>query len=148
MNETILDGIERIRTKYPQAHVLENEPHESLLIIPGVLLGKGWNKTICTVLTSIPHGFPHVQPNDFWVDLPDLMANGKIPKRSFISSEQLMELPLPFESYKSWINSPIGYPEWNGQVIKFLWRLQAWSPNNDGLYTWLSAIKQRLSHAR
>lgn len=132
----IEEGLKRIQTKYPQAHILNNPQAESLLVIPSVLLPKGFNKTICTVLTKIPHGFPGTHPNGFWIDFPDLKV-------------KLTPSDVTGRPYYSNNNNIYGYPEWDGHVTYFYWRLQAWNPNKDSLYTWLMAItKGRLKAAR
>ena len=128
---TIEDGLERIKTKYPQAHIEFNEPYEPILVVPGVRLGEGWNKTICTILSIIPRGFPAVQPDRFWVDLPDLrLSNGDQPE------------------YTNTLIDIYGHPQWNNCTTWFAWILQGWNPNTDSLYTWLKVMERRLRPAR
>ena len=53
-NPHIIDGVERLRTKWPQAHYQRNKHGYHLIVVPGVVLPKGWDKTICTVLFLAP----------------------------------------------------------------------------------------------
>lgn len=146
---TIEEGLERIKTMYPQAHIEKGKviPHnrpckwEDLLIVPSVLLPPGWYTdelcsepaTICTVLTKIPKGFPAVRPNGFWIDIGRLrIAGGKLATSTNNASDR---------------NLISGYPHWY-DLTYFHWKLQDWNPNTDSLVTWLSVIKHRLNPAR
>lgn len=67
-NPIVEEQIERLRTRWPQAHFEPCSSGSSLVIIPSVTLPKGYDKTICTLLFVAPPGYPGAVPADFFTD--------------------------------------------------------------------------------
>lgn len=161
------EQIEALRTKWPQAHY---EPPKSgskhdwhLILLPGLLLPKGWNKTICTALflarlhepnppgrrdqTSVKDGGTCTPLDGFYVDLPDLRIakDMAIPKyaRPFAMNDWKRFWHEPTKSF--WDNKEeiCGFPQWR-ELTRFWWRAQMHNPNKDTLFTAAMLIRKRL----
>jgi hypothetical protein len=149
MNE-FASEIERLRTKWPQSFAVPprspGKCADHLIVVPGVLLPKGYNKTICTVLFLASP--PRSPLTDFWVDLPDLLlADGAPPKRSCVCGGP-WDGALPCHGRRAgiWDGVP-GFAEWRSCRL-FLWRVQAFDANRDSIFTSMMVIRQRLQPAR
>lgn len=144
--EAIREQLPAIQSRYPQTFAIkrpdvDSDWAEQLIVVPSVMLPKGWNATICTLLFLAPAGFPSTNPRWFWVDLPDLrLEDGSQPYYARRDSYR-----PPCEQFgEKWSESyPIpGFVAWR-DLTKFFWSVQAWSPKST-LYTYLKVCQQRL----
>ncbi len=142
-------GIKRLQVKWPQSFIVPPRggsvwaPH--LVVVPGVLLPKGYNKTICTVLFLVT---PPASPlTEFWVDLPDLLlADGLPPKRSCVCGGPFDgALPTFGRRAGIWDGVP-GFTDWRPLRL-FLWRVQAFDVQRDTAFTSMMAVRNRLKLA-
>lgn len=138
VNPYIEDGVARLRTEWPQTHYERNKHGYHLIVVPSVVLPKGWDKTICTVLFLAPPGFPAACPDHFFTDielrLSDHRRNpGGWPKNTNIGNG-------------SWLEH-LGWPQWK-DCQWWSWHLQMWNPNQSSLFTYMKVIQQRLEPAR
>jgi Prokaryotic E2 family E len=138
--EAIHDGIERLRTRWPQSHYSPGRYGQYAIFVPGMNLPKGYvvtgghRATICTVLFLAPAGFPAAKPDHFFTDIELRLDGGAFPKGT-----------LPTGSN----NSPLrDWPQWEGNCQWWSWHLQMWDPNRSGLVTFIAAVRQRLNPAR
>ncbi len=158
------EQIEQLRTKWPQAHY---EPPKSgsrsdwhLILLPGMLLPKGWNKTICTALfLALVHEPCATHPkkgtashlDGFYVDLPDLRLekNAAMPDyaRPFALNDWKDIWHEPTKCVWSRREDLPGFPQWR-ELTRFWWHAQMHDPNRDTLYTAAMLIRQRLNPAR
>ena len=116
-------------TEPPTARKLPNG--SSLITIPGVEIGPGWNQNVVTVLFVAPPGYPAGRPDCFWVEPTGLrLASGATPQASNDSN------PIPGD------DRPGRRTTW------FSWHLETWNPNTDTLATFFNAIMVRLRPAR
>lgn len=132
-NPHIDDGMERIRTRWPQASSERNKNGYHLITVPGVALPKGWSKASCTVLFLAPPGYPAAHPDHFFTDVELRLADGSWPKNVNIGNGALLEM--------------LGWPRWKDSQW-WSWHLQMWNPNHGSLYTYMKVIQQRLDPAR
>ena len=147
MSPLLADGIERLRSKWPQAHAFnakesDDRYAEHLVVVPGVLLPSGYNKTICTALfLAMP---PVTNLTEFWIDLPDLLlSDGRPPRRSCVCGG-------PWDGCKPrwgkrggiWDGIP-GFPNWKGLRL-FLWCQQHFNPNKETIFTTMMLVRERL----
>jgi hypothetical protein len=103
----------------------------SLITIPRVDIGSGWNQKEVTVLFVAPPGYPAARPDCFWVEPTGLrLESGATPQASNDSN------PIPGD------DNPARKTTW------FSWHLETWSPNTDSLVTFFNAIMVRLRPAR
>jgi hypothetical protein len=133
MNKHIEDGIERLRTEWPQSHHERNEHGYHLIVVPGVALPKGWDKTTCTVLFLAPPGYPAARPDHFFTDVEVRLADKSWPHWTNMGNGALL--------------GRLGWPQWK-DCQWWSWHLQMWSPNHGSLFTYMKVIQQRLSPAR
>jgi hypothetical protein len=154
----LADQISALRTRWPQAwyeRPKDGRHGEHLIFLPGFLLPKGYNKTICTVLFLARISGPCYTHDggtvgnpvtEFWVDLPDLLlASGKAPKRSYdCTGQYFQEACCPKHGCRAgiWDGIP-GFSQWR-DVRLFLWRQQHFNPNKETLFTSAMVIRQRL----
>ena len=157
------EQIEQLRMKWPQANY---EPPKSgskhdwhLILLPGMLLPKGWNKTICTALflarinepcATHPKSGTSSPLNGFYVDLPDLrLENGFMPHyaRPFASNDWKDFWHEPTQRMWSGKEELSDFPQWR-ELTRFWWRVQMHNPNHDTLFTAAMVIRQRLDPAR
>ena len=132
VNQHIKDGIERLRTKWPQTHSERNKYAHHLIVVPGVLLPKGWDSNICTVLFVAPPGYPAARPDHFWTDIEIRVAQNKaIPHNTNISNGTEL--------------GRLGWPQWD-QCMWWSWHLQMWNPNQSSLFTYMKVIQRRLCY--
>jgi hypothetical protein len=130
----IHDGIDRLRTRWPQSHYCPGSYGQYLILIPGVMLPEGYRENICTVLFIVPPGFPAARPDHFFTDIEIRLENGALPKGTLMEGCN---------------NTPLhDWPQWEGHCQWWSWHLQMWDPNYSGLVTFFSAIRQRLNPAR
>ena len=120
-NPYIEDGIARLRTEWPQTHYERNKHGYHLIVVPSVVLPKGWDKTICTVLFLAPPGFPAACPDHFFTDIEIRLLDHR--------------------------RNPGGWPQWK-DCQWWSWHLQMWNPNQSSLFTYMKVIQQRLNPAR
>ena len=143
--ERHLEPLERLRSRWPQSFIAqpENQSGDVLIVVPGVLLPKGWNKTICTVLFMVnPYSITPV--SEFYVDLPDLkLENGDIPKRSCVCGGPWDGAMPMFRQRAGIWDGPPGFPEWKNCRL-FLWRQQSFDPNRETIFTSMMVIRERL----
>ena len=132
-NPIIEDGIQRLQTYWPQSHYEQNKHGHCLVFVPGVLLPRGWDKTICTVLFVIPPGFPGACPDHFFTDIEVRLASKNWPKNTNVSNGHLLE--------------SLGWPQWKTSLW-WSWHLLHWNPNRDGLFTYMKVIQKRLTFVR
>ena len=148
--------IEALRTRWTQASF---EPPKSgskydwhLILLPGMLLPPGWNKTICTALfLARVHGDKVSSPVDgFYVDLPDLRLAPSlaIPKyaRPFALNNWTEYWHEPTQRFWSTKEELPGFPQWR-ELTRFWWRQQHFDPNRQSLYTSAMVIRERLKRA-
>lgn len=128
VNRYIEDGITRLRTRWPQSHAIRGKHGQHLIVVPSVLLAKGYNASICTVLFIAPAGFPAACPRHFFTDIEIRLANKSYPFCTTMNNA-----------------SDIAYywPQWTS-IQRWHWKLQMWNPNTDGLFTFMNVIRQRL----
>ena len=141
-NRFIKDGIERLRSRWPQAHSLRSDHGAHLIVVPSVFLPGGWityvgdraeNCSICTVLFVAPPGFPASCPADFFTDIEIRHA---YPKHE-----------IAYHTHPSrWSGNAEGllrpWPQWTKSQW-WKWRLQMWNPNHSSLFTYMKAVQQR-----
>lgn len=133
MIDTQLKALVQMRAREttvpPTARKLPNG--SSLITVPGVEIGPGWNQNVVTVLFVAPPGFPAARPDCFWVEPTGLrLASGGTPHASNDSN------PIPGD------DPPGRRTTW------FSWHLETWNPNTDTLATFFNAIMVRLRPAR
>lgn len=134
LNPHIETGIERLRTKWPQSHAVAGRHGQHLVVVPSVVLPRGYRQTICTVLFVAPPGYPAARPDHFFTDIEIRLENGRWP-----------HCITPLGSN----NSPLQcWPQWEGHCQWWSWHLQAWDPNRSSLYTYMKVIQQRFEPAR
>ena len=103
----------------------------TLISIPDVSIGDGWNCKKVEVLFLAPPGYPAAQPDCFWVTPSGLrLENGGTPQNTNDSN------PIPNDTVS------------DRQTTWFSWHLQSWNPNHDSLVTFFKVIMQRLKPAR
>jgi hypothetical protein len=103
----------------------------TLISIPDLEIGPGWDRERVTVLFVAPPGYPAAQPDCFWVEPGGFrLSNGGTPQATNDSN------PIPGDA-------PGGR-----NTTWFSWHLQSWNPNKDTLMTFYNAILQRLIPAR
>lgn len=127
-NLHIVNGIERLRTYWPQSHAVPGKHGEHLIVVPSVKLSDGYDANICTVLFIAPAGFPAAHPHHFFTDIEIRLANKAIPK--YTTTNNASDVAY------SW-------PQWS-HVQRWHWKLQHWNPNTDNLFTFMNVIRQRI----
>jgi hypothetical protein len=68
LNPHIENGLVLLRTRWPQTHAVPGEHGYFLIVVPGVILPRGYRETICTVLFVAPPGYPAACPDHFFTD--------------------------------------------------------------------------------
>lgn len=137
----IHEGIERLRTRWPQSHYSPGRFGQYLIFVPGMTLPKGYivasdkcPATICTVLFIAPPGYPAAKPDHFFTDIELRLENAAFPKGTHPTGSN---------------NSPLkDWPQWEGYCQWWSWHLQMWDPNRSNLVNFVAAIRQRLNPAR
>jgi Prokaryotic E2 family E len=138
-NPFVEDGIARLRTRWPQAHFEPCSSGSNLIIIPGVILPEGYDKTICTLLFVVPPGFPGTVPADFFTDIDIHLANRALPHHTVRWGKTL-------NAQEGCGNFPKNqWPQWE-RCMWWKMRLQDWRPNRDTLYTYAQTARQRLAY--
>jgi hypothetical protein len=136
LNPHIESGLARLKTRWPQSHAVPGQHGYFLIVVPGVLLPRGYRETICTVLFVAPPGFPAACPDHFYTDIEIRLQNGEIPKAA------LPAHPVHGGNFPKRL-----WPQWEG-CMWWSWHLQMWNPNQSSLYTFMKVIQQRLNPAR
>jgi len=134
-NPFIDDGIARLRKYWPQSAYKPGPHGYSLIIVPSVMLPRHFEETICTVLFLAPPGFPCAIPDGFWTDIP--LHNKKVCNMNPWSEGA----PRGTDLHNRIMD--VLFPEWKNSTY-WRWKLQAWNPNCDGLFTYMKVIQQRL----
>ena len=136
MNHPLIeDGVERLRTKWPQTHAVPSKYGAHLIVVPSVILPKGYDKNICTILFVAPPGFPAACPNSFFTDIEIRLENKAVPYHS---------------QPPDWSNAKVilrEWPQWT-HCQWWKWCLQMWNPNQSNLYTYMRVIQQRLQYIK
>lgn len=159
MTEILKDGIKRLQTKWPQAHIVEHTSGNTLITVPSVVLPDGYDQTICTVLFVSPPGFPACTPKNFWTDIDIDLA---IPRVTDGLGDPVWPTKHPQKTSRftpgdgyfhpidgKWRNAESRFtleslwPQWRKAMCWGL-HLQAWNPNQSSLFTYMMCIKQRL----
>jgi hypothetical protein len=118
---------------WPQTHHQQNIHGHNLIVVPGVLLPKGWDATICTVLFLAPPGYPAARPDHFFTDIEIRLADKSHPHNTNVSNGEYL--------------GHLGWPQW-AKSMWWSWHLQMWDPNRSNLFTYMKVIQQRLNPAR
>jgi hypothetical protein len=149
-NPYIEDGVERLRTKWPQTNYEKSRSGAHLIIVPSVILPKGYRETICTVLFEAPPGFPAAHPENFYTDIEIRLADGSIPHYTLPFNE-----PFDFVNHHGIRIAGGGYGNFPGHIwpawrkcMWWKWRVQMWNPNHSSLYTYIQVIRQRLEYVK
>jgi hypothetical protein len=130
----IIDGIERLRTVWPQSFAERNKYGHHMIVVPGVLLPKAFEQNICTVLFIAPPGYPAACPDHFFTDIEIRHAEShKIPRYTNMGNGAYLE--------------QLGWPQWKHSQW-WSWHLQMWSPNHGSLFTYMKVIQQRFNTER
>lgn len=99
----------------------------TLILVPSVGLGAGWNGRTTSVRMVAPVGYPLARPDCFWADAGLRLAGGAMPQNT----------------------APTPVPETAEPALWFSWHLtHPWDPARDDLLTWFAAIVGRLCIAR
>jgi Prokaryotic E2 family E len=130
-NPYIVDGMERIRTRYPQTHFEKNRTGSHVVFVPSVKLPDQYRENICTVLFVVPPGFPATCPDHFFTDIEVRCKDGKMPHNTNIGNGEYL--------------AQLGFPQWR-HCQWWSWHLQLWNPNQSSLYTYMRVIEERLSY--
>ncbi len=118
--------VSELQSQYPDTTTQRLPSGSVLIIVPSVKLTPGWSKETTAVFFLVPVGFPHAQPDCFWVDADLRLQNGSMPKNA----------------------GPNVIPESGNTMLWFSWHLaQPWNPNRDTLTTWFAVIRARLREA-
>jgi|SRR5579863_1998158 hypothetical protein len=130
MNYPLIDdGIERLRTKWPQTHSQRSKYGHHLIFVPSVKLPKQYRENICTVIFVAPPGFPAACPDHFFTDIEVRCKAGfGMPRNTNMGNGALLE--------------QLGFPQWK-DAQWWSWHLQMWNPNQSSLYTYMRVIEQR-----
>jgi Prokaryotic E2 family E len=131
-NPYVVSGIEQLQTRWPQSHSVLGKYGHHLVVVPSVLLPKGYRENICTVLFVVPPGYPAACPDHFFTDIEIRLNNSKsfgIPYNTNLGNGAILER--------------LGWPQWKN-CMWWSWHLQMWNPNQSSLYTYMQVILQRL----
>ena len=116
---------EEVRQRFPNA-AMRQIGGQWLVSLADATMPNGWNKKTSSVHFFVPAGYPHANPDCFYVDADVRLANGSLPQNAQI--QQLADL---------------------GQALWFSYHLQRpWKPGRDRLNTWVATIAGRLAEAR
>ena len=121
--ETPLDReLAELRSRFLGASIL-GAGGQNICVVPDYPVPPGWNRQATTVRFVIPAGYPHANPDCFFVDGDMRLANGALPQNA-----QMQALAGV------------------GQLLWFSWHLKrGWKPGRDRLTTWLGSIADRLA---
>ena len=119
--------VAEIQQQFPGTTVQALPSGATLVSVPNVELPSGWSKGATRVFFLAPVGFPHAQPDCFWVDADLRLQGGGMPQSTGMN--------------------PI--PEMGTALLWFSWHLaHPWNPNRDTLATWFGVIRNRLREVR
>ncbi|MFN4349990.1 MAG: E2/UBC family protein [Hylemonella sp.] len=103
----------------------------TLIRVPSVMIGPGWNRDRADVLFVAPPGYPAAKPDCFWVTPGNFrLMDGGTPQASNDGN------PIP------------GDTEPGRSATWFSWHVQTWNPNKDTLKKYYKVIRSRLTPAR
>lgn len=158
--QSLQDGLDRLRTKWPQSHLVDHGSGYTLVTVPSVVLPSGYDQTICTVLFVATPGFPANVPENFWTDIDIDLAKPRTTDG--LGREELWPTKEPqktsrFSPGTGYFHSVDGkwrstesrftferlWPQWRTAMIWGL-HLQEWNPNQSSLFTYMMCIKQRI----
>jgi len=125
----IEDGIERLRTKWPQAHAEKSKFGHHLIFVPSVKLPKQYRENICTVLFIAPPGFPAACPDHFFTDIE-------------VRCDKSLAMPHNTNLGNGDLLRHLGWPQWK-ESMWWSWHMQMWNPNQSSLFTYMKVIEQR-----
>lgn len=112
-----------LKELHPKAEVTALADGTSLVVVPDVELGPGWNSKLTTVKFVLPVAYPAANPDCFFADKELLLQNGQAPANS-------------------------GLQVVNGENARwFSWHLTGWSPSRDTILTYLRFARRRLANA-
>jgi hypothetical protein len=116
---------EEVRQRFPNA-TIRAIAGQHLVSLGQAPLPAGWNKQTSNVYFFVPAGYPHANPDCFYLDPDVRLANGALPANAQI--QQLADL---------------GPALWFSYHVSRLWK-----PGRDRLLTWVATIAGRLAAAR
>lgn len=122
--DLIAQQLEELRGRVPAASLERSPEGHQVLLVPGCRLGPGWSQEAVGIRFLIPAGFPHVQPDCFYVDPELRLASGAEPANSSIQAV------------------------FGGQFRWFSWHLASWDPLRGTLDRYLRFCQRRLGQAR
>ena len=117
--------LEEVRERYPGASMRQMSG-QWLVSVPDVQAPPGWNKPVVTLHFFVPAGYPHANPDCFYVDEDMRLANGSLPQNSALN-------PLPELGTRLWFSYHVSRP---------------WKPGRDRLLTWVATCRGRLADIR
>ena len=117
--------LDEVRERHPTASMRQISG-QWLVSVPDVQAPPGWNKPAVTMHFFVPAGYPHANPDCFYVDGDMRLANGNLPQNSALN--QLPEL---------------------GTLLWFSYHVsRPWKPGRDRLLTWVATCRGRLADTR
>lgn len=124
MEERIAEEIRLLKDKYPS---LQHGEGYAWVMIPDFNLPEGYNRKITRLLFLISGSYPHVSPDNFYVDAGLKFANNN-----------------PLTSYSEGAQVPI-----EGSWGCFSWHPEIWQPSaeiqkGDNLLTFMKSVNIRL----
>jgi hypothetical protein len=117
--------LEEVRERFPNAS-MRQVSGQWLVSVPDVQAPAGWNKPVVTMHFFVPAGYPHANPDCFYVDSDMRLANGNLPQNSALNQ-------LPESGILLWFSYHLARP---------------WKPGRDRLQTWVSTCLGRLADIR
>ena len=111
--------------KHQSATLTRNPDGSAAVVVPGVKLPPGWNRSEVTVAFVAPAGYPQAPPDCFWTEPGLALAHGGLPKNTGQN-----HVPGITEGW-----------------LWFSWHPSLWNSNRDSLETYLKIICQRLKDA-
>jgi Prokaryotic E2 family E len=117
--------LEELRERFSEA-TMRQVSGQWLISVPSVPVPRGWTKAVVTVHFFVPVGYPHANPDCFYVDEDLRLANGTMPQNA---GQQAVE----------------GF----GTLLWFSYHLsRPWKPGRDRLRTWVATVRGRLADIR
>ena len=120
------DQLRTLQDTYSSAICLPLPDGSSLVTVPEVKLPSGWSSPQATVKFLLPVGFPHAQPDCFWIEPHIRLASGAMPQRS-----NVQVIPGTTDNW-----------------VWFSWHATKWRANDDTISTYMKIIEARLREAR
>ena len=117
--------LEELRERFPAAS-MRQVSGQWLISVPGVPVIPGWTKKMVTVHFFAPAGYPHANPDCFYVDGDMMLANGSMPQSAGHQAVDGLGTLLWFSYHLS----------------------RPWKPGRDRLQTWVATVRGRLADIR